>query len=667
MRKLAAAVLVVGSLGAATSWSTPPSESLLPASTKGYVAIPNITQLMDAWSQSEVGKLFADPALEAFSKDLELQLNERFGLTGVRVGITWDDLRSVCAGEVCVAFAGTDDPAQRHSIIALADVTGKEEAVTQLMARVESSMTKRQATVRRETWGDTPVTIYTVPVTQGGKATFEAVLFMIQDTFVAADHPKAARDVMTRLQGTNPQPGLDRVRAFQACMQRCEKEANGLAPHVRWFVEPLGYAELARDAAGGKRRRRTDYIKALRKQGFDAVEGAGGFVNMMEGPYEILQRAFLYAPPVPGAGKHRFRLAARMLNFHEVEDLTVEPWVPANICSYFCATWGIQESYQFIGTLVDEVAGDEGFWEDLKESIELDPNGPQINLDKDIMAHFGTRVTAITDFQMPLETNSERFLVAIQLTNPDAMKKSIAKALSTDPHVRRIEVDGGHEIWEILDEAEETPGLELDTGSEFDLGIDENYAEEEEDEVNPFLANAALAVVRGHFLVASHADFIREIIARTSDAPSLANEKDLQRVRQALQAIGSNESSAEGFARAAEQLKVSYELVRQGKMPESESLVGKFLNEFLVTNEADGKRQQRLDGKNLPDFSLIHDRLGTLGMYVKAEEEGWFVGGVGLAPVVARSAQAAAPQESVEPQVENENKTPVETAAAPRP
>ena len=149
----------------------------------------------------------------------------------------------------------------------------------------------------------------------------------------------------------------------------------------------------------GRRRLRVDYLKALREQGFDAIEGVGGFVNLDTESYEVLQRAFIYAPPSPGGDEPRFRLAARMLSFHREEDLAVERWIPGDVSSYFCATWGIQESYQFIGTLIDEVAGgEEGFWEDFKESFRVDESGPQIDLDTEIVAHLGTRVTAITDY-----------------------------------------------------------------------------------------------------------------------------------------------------------------------------------------------------------------------------------------------------------------------------
>ena len=45
---------------------------------------------------------------------------------------------------------------------------------------------------------------------------------------------------------------------------------------MRWFIDPLRYAETMRAASGGKKKRGTDILKVLRNQGFDAIEGVGG-------------------------------------------------------------------------------------------------------------------------------------------------------------------------------------------------------------------------------------------------------------------------------------------------------------------------------------------------------------------------------------------------------
>ena len=72
-----------------------------------------------------------------------------------------------------------------------------------------------------------------------------------------------------------------------------------------------------------------------------------------------------------------------------------------------------------------------------------------------------------------------------------------------------------HVIWEIVSDSEEAPTLEIEGGSDFDLGLNDNY-EDELSEENPFLSSVAISVVHGHLMISSHVDFIREIIEQPS-------------------------------------------------------------------------------------------------------------------------------------------------------
>ncbi len=309
---------------------------------------------------------------------------------------------------------------------------------------------------------------------------------------------------------------------------------------MKWFVEPVGYAKVAREAAAVQKVRRNDVLEALSKQGFEAVQGMGGFFNLDAGDFQLLQRSYVYAPAVPGTGTERFELAARMLAFPGSESLDVEPWIPDTVNSYATATWQIQESYRYIGSLVDEVAGEPGFFDDLKASLLEDPNGPQIDLDADIVAHLGDRISIITDTETPVDEDSERFLVAISLTNPKAMTASVKKALETDPEARRLFIDD-HEIWEIINEEIEAPVVTIDGGDGFSAFADFQAEEEDsEDEISPLMSNAAISVVKGHLMISSHVDFIVEMIRQPHAGPNVATCTDFQTVEHALKTLGSD-------------------------------------------------------------------------------------------------------------------------------
>ena len=108
-----------------------------------------------------------------------------------------------------------------------------------------------------------------------------------------------------------------------------------------------------------------------------------------------------------------------------------------------------------------------------------------------------------------------------------------------------------------------------------------------------------------------------------------------------LEELGAGSDSLRNFARVDEQIRSTYELIQQGKMPESETLVGKFLNWFFGA-EDDEVREQEIDGSKLPDYQIVRRYLGPAGLYVQTEEDGWFVAGTLLpkdsGPLTARIA-----------------------------
>lgn len=609
-----------------------PIDQLVPSTAKGFIAVPDVEALDEAWNRTQLCKLFEEEAMRPFVDTIESQLNRQFATTNIRVGISLTDLRDVCSGEAAMAFLQPKDEAQNHAIAAIASVAGKEKEVSELLARIDANMKKRGATRSEKKIGNViPATIYQVPTKPGSKKTFSAIVIHHNEMLVATDHIEVAKQIAVNLEkpGTN---SISNLVAYKKIMERCLAAAAGVQPNFRWYMEPLGYAELAREYAVRKKRRRTDMLAAMRNQGFDALQGAGGFVSLAVDEYEILQHAFVYAPPSKQAGEAKYEKAAGMMAYPLTGDQEVQDWIPTEIGSYATARWGIQQAYQHIGDFVDEVAGEEGFFDDLVDSLENDPNGPQINLNDEIVAHLGERVTVITNTQKPITATSERFLIAIELIDAEAMAESLEKALANDPDARRVEFKD-HVIWEIVSEDEEMDIVEVEIGGFGDLdGFDDEGFDDDEDE-NPFLSNAAISVVNGHFVVASHLDFVQEMLERTLDLDGLDDDSDYLAMQKALQEIGDDpDVGARLFSRADREVEASFELLRMGKMPESEGMIGRLLNRFLGSNEKDVTREQQIDGEQMPDYSVVKKYLGTIGAYVRTEDEGWYIGGVALSP-----------------------------------
>ncbi len=607
-----------------------PLEQIVPASAKGFFSVPNVDQLEANWQRTAVSKLFDDEAFRPFVEDLTAQVDSRLDDMGIQIGITVDDLRDVCSHEAAIAFLQPDDPNQRHAMLVIMDATGNVEKLEALIARMQASMERRKATSREATIGEVPVTIYTVPVKEGPRPTVETVIFRYEDLLIATDHISVAQQVVPNL--THPSTNaLADVPAFQKTMQRCLAESNGQIPDIRWYVEPLGYAEIVRDFSIRKKRRRTDVLRALRNQGFDAIQGIGGVINLAVQDHEFIGHAYGYAPPVREAGENKYEKAAGLLAYPIVDTLEAQDWIPNHVSSFVSARWGIQQAFDHVGMLVDEIAGEPGFFEDLIDSLKNDPNGPRIDLRKEIVAFLGNRVTVITNTTEPITVTSERLLIAIELIDAGSMKASLEKMLGNDPVAQRIDYND-HVIWEIVpDEADPSAvtveGLEGFGDMEGFGGSDEEDSENDEE---PFLSHAALSVVKGHLMISSHADFITEMIDGTAQSDPLKKDEDYQAIGNALAALRQRDAGGVLFSRIDRELKASYELVRRGKMPESEGLIGRLLNRALGSNERGVIRKQEINGEKMPEFEAVQKYLGPIGMYVRTEEEGWYLGALGL-------------------------------------
>ena len=81
-------------------------------------------------------------------------------------------------------------------------------------------------------------------------------------------------------------------------------------------------------------------------------------------------------------------------------------------------------------------------------------------------------------------------------------------------------------------------------------------------------------------------------------------------------------------ARTDEELRPTFELLRSGKMPEAETMLGKLLNNMLTTEierEEGQVRKQRIDGSSLPNFEAVRRYLGPAGRVLRSERDGWFI------------------------------------------
>lgn len=618
--------------------AAPKAATILPNTTKSYVSIPDYDKAAANFDETQIGKLMADPVMKPFTEDLKNQVKQKLIAGGVKLGITLDDLKGVYAGEICFSTNQPEGP-KSDAVVLTVDVTGKQAQVAALMAKISQNQKANGAKESQVTIAGKGVTKFELPKEPGDIGPEEAYYVVQNDLLIATDSEGTLKYILEAL-SAGKTDNLLSLDAFGKVLTRAEAGRSADTYDFEWFVEPFGYAEVVRSQQGGRKKRGTDMLQLLRNQGFDAVQGMGGYINFIVAdtnqPMEMVHSTFIYAPNDPEAEQgDRFKLGARVLEFPNDNNFTPYNWVPGKLATFLNFRWNIQDAFFHSETIVNEYADDEIF-DELIESLETDPAGPKVNIVNQIVKHLDNKVCMLVDVKQPITPQSEQRLVAVKLINADPVKAAIKQIMDQDPNAQKIEF-GGEEIWEVHeeDEDEEIPTLMISgPGFPSTLGV-AHQVPANKPPAGPKVPNAAVTVVDDWLYFANNKEIIQKVIETKQAggaANLLANEADYQQIEKALAVLGSGNDSFRHFARTDETARMTYELMRQGKMPEAESALGKAINQIWSIGQEDDhvQREQEIDAGKLPPFAQVENYLGPSGSFGRTENNGWFVSGAML-------------------------------------
>jgi len=614
--------------------AAPPSDVLFPAETKGYVSIPDVQLLADRFQETQLGRLLEDPVMKPFSDDIRRQIKQKWTQSHAKLGLSLEDLEGIATGEMSLALVSV--PNRRASLAVLVDVSGKDDQARATLAKVEGELQKQGAKrVEKTMAGVTLTVLETAPKGEQTEPT-RAVYFLKDGLLGASDSLAVASEIARRLTGGTSAGGtsaggsgdsLADLEAYRAVIERCQSDKTAAdGPHVRWFIDPIGFADAMRTWQVRQRRGDTDYLKVVKAQGLQALKGVGGLVSFSTGPYGVLHRTAAYAPKP-------YELAMRMMVFPNGGDFKPQPWVASDLTTYASFRCDLLNAFDRFDTLFDEAFGEPGVWQDTLDSIKEDPNGQHLDIRNDLVVHLGQRVTIVTDYKLPITPTSQRRLIAIEAKNPQALAKAVEKSMQGDPRVIKQKI-GEQTVWEILPEDEMSYELDVQDAGAADKEKDgEDQAPEaaaENQAPKAKTPNSAVTVAKGHLFVASHIALLEKVLANNEPQGQLAEWGDYRLVEAEFARLGARENCAQGFSKTDEQYRATYELFRAGKLPEADTLFAKFLNLLLGEEKEGVTRKPRLDGSKLPPFANIRHFLGPAGSFVTSEPNGWYVIGFTL-------------------------------------
>ena len=617
------------------------SKQLLPATTKGWLSIPRAKELKESVERSQFGKLLNDPDLKPWVADLKTQAVELLNKNNVRLGLEFADLEVIETGEIAIATV-LDPGETSYAIVLLVNVKGAKEETEALLKKIAARLQDRGAEKTEKKFQETNYNEWKFPPPQGGSWRKQQFAFnaVVEDWLVMTDQESVCRELLRRI----VTPSADDVdilaanETFSAIQQKLQPASQLHNAQINWFIEPWGYLKIANMIAEERQKIHQPakgHDRIYRDEGFDAIKGVGGWLSISTDKYELVHQSYIYAPPTV-EGINKYLKAAAILDFSnpDEDDLDPLPWMPNEVSSLTSMTWDLNKVVNNVGSLIESMMGSEGSYQNMLDAFEED-----MKLEKpvkELVASLGRRINLITDIEMPIDERSERVLISIKIDKDDSLIRSTIEKFIGETELV-IEEHKGHRIAVVdLTKKDEgiPPELQIDplgVGDPLQQGGGDKKEKEKEKGLKPIFEKRVICVAYNHVLISNNVDYMKKLLDKSAEnrGELLKTANDYQRIQMALNELDARNSSIKHFGRIDRSVRVNYEMMRQGKMDSSQTMLAQLLEQFTPKNELGISNRQKLDVEKMPaDFEKsVAKYLGLTGWKMITEQDGWSVVG----------------------------------------
>ena len=651
------------------------SENFLPASTTFWVSVPDVLVLKTKFDETDFGRLTNDSDMQPFIEAMTKQMRDWANEKNVRLGLTLDDIGTLESGEICVAGILQDAGAagrNSHGMVFLVDVSASLDAAEELLEKVREQMDEKGAKkVEMEPINGSEVSKWTWsrrnPRTDVVRE-YTTIQTISNGWLLASDNEAIFRKVLRRV--SNPDEGASLSSHPPFAKIQLETELENVKPQVRWFIDPFGYMRLADAIAAEERdfhQRKDNIGETLESQGFDAIKGFGGHLAFASEESDLVYRGFVYTPP-RNVGEAQQR-ARGILDFRNIDEASRNPskgesgdsaggkseeqagpqvlrhvllperWVAEDCSGYSTFTWNAQSAFENVGEVFDAFVDpeSEGDWDTMINGMSKD-----FDLDlRKMVSRLDNRFSIFSATEQPIDVRSERVAIGVKFTGDTESFFEMAQKLLPEGDTLEI---GGFEMIVIDTTLEDEEGGDLNIEGGDDIFGDGGDSEDDVEEVEQFnlFEKRYVACVPaaddgdgGYLLICNNDEYLVKILerAKDDDASQLISSDDFGHVNAVLDSlIDPNLVSVRQFGRIDKILEANYEMMRNGNMAQSQTVLARVLNEIFKDPAADpdAVREQQIDGSTLPENyrESVAPFLGPSGYVMETKEDGWRITGV---------------------------------------
>jgi len=568
---LAASAMIVASLPVQAQTAVASkviSDQILPKDTFLYVSFPNVTQFKTFVTQSSLGKLWQDPALDAFKSEVqtafENELDEGFAKFQENLGVSVEEFLQIPTGEVSFAFSG--GPGNTMGAVIFLDFGDSEAVVQDLLDKAAGELSKApKLALEDESFDGTELTMFRIqypgqPPTPLAK---EFGWFIKDQRLVISNRIELLQSALTNWEGEGE--SFKSNETYSYIMGRCQSAERSALTTV--YFDPIGlFTKLVQTGSLGQQASMGAGMALgfLPTLGLTQLKAMGAVSEAGSGDFEAVSRSLIYADQPPTG-------LMRAMQLDQIEQAPPS-WVKEDVHAYAAMKWKIGEAYEAVESIVDMFSGAGATADQLDRLAERPPG---IHLKHDIIDQL---------------TGELRFITAAGSAE--------GGGYGGDQILIVLGVRDSQSAGDVLAKVAEQTGLET-----------REFRGATVYEFNAPGAGQAIGVTisDGRMLICIGSTLLDQVLRNDSDMKPLAESEEYQRVAQHFPA----DALSVQFTRPAEQYRSMYEMVRSGTAAE----------QFPGSQEI----FEKIDFTTLPPFETISKYIHPTGGYSVKDDNGVFM------------------------------------------
>jgi hypothetical protein len=571
--------LVGLSLVAAPSRAAAPPEKVLPDSAVVFLKINNAAGFREAFKQTQIGQMIADPALQPLKDDIKAKTADTNAKLKQKVGVTIRELLQIPQGTVSLAILPKDDANAPITVALTADAGKNAAALADVLARATAEGEKQGSKVSKETLKNLTLHVVQPPKPKDAKETDPPPppLAWTQDgtVFVITTDVDVLKDLVGHSDGRDA--SLSATVNFAAAQKKLGSDA-----HAFWYVDVAKLIDLVGKAgARGKNAGRIQDFKGMAQLlGVNGLKAIAGTFTMNHGSFDSEAKTFILAP-APLAGLLKLFPMPKT-------NLRPEPWVPKSVASYQSFSWNLDEAYVALNDLANQFQP--GVLNVLEQQL-VGPNGGEpLSFKKDIFDPLGKRITVIGDFKKPITEDSQRMLVGVRLKNATGFQNTLAKLIALAGGAPKKRDFQGTTIYDF-----DIPNL-----PNANPGVN----------AKGLKGPISVTIAKETLFIATEPTLLEQVLRGGGE--TLADDLGYQAVAKEIP----SQTSTFNYVKPEESARLSYEMIKSGQF--QKALAG-----AAVAGGPDvSKIGQLINKDKLPDFSVFAKYLSQGGGYSVMEDDG---------------------------------------------